>query len=57
MFTGIPLQKVDRATTIVDYFSESETNGTRLLLLSPTEWDATITFEKIVKKGTKQYEV
>jgi hypothetical protein len=57
MFTGIPLQSVDRAIAIVDYFLESETNGTRLLLLSPAEWGATTTFIKTSKKGTKHYEV
>ena len=56
MFIGVLLQKhqVDRATTIVDYLLNGRTNGTRLLLLSPAEWDTTITFVKIVKKERNQ---
>jgi hypothetical protein len=51
------MQQVNGVVTIVDYFFESETNGTRLLLLAPAEWDATTTFIKTSKKGTKHYEV
>jgi hypothetical protein len=47
---------VNSAGTIADYLPEGETSGTRLLLLSPDEWDAT-TFLKTSKKGTKQYEI